>query len=215
MFVAVQAHSSVNFLLVICAHFSILLFALILMVHGSLLYNIIGHKSFIGCIYYRDLSSICALTFPFLYIFFWWSFIVVKFINLSFKVHPSSTSRNSSITWAHKNSLLYFLLCILKFCLWYLTLDPPQIYLFIHLFWYGLMQEFFFSLTKKKTICPNTMYWLDCPFPNDLKCQFSQVSGIHRYMALFLGSLCYLTGWLDYSCDSINFFNNFSSNFWH
>ena len=82
-------------------------------------------------------------------------FHVVKFISLSFKVHASSTSRNSSITWAHKNNLLYFLLCILKFCLWYLTLDLPQIYLFIHLFWHGLMQDFFF-LTKKKNTCSNT-----------------------------------------------------------
>lgn len=149
----------VNFLFIICAHFSILLFALMLIIHRSLLYNIMEHQSFIGCMYYKDLSSICALTFPFLYIFFWWSFIVVKFISLSFKVHASSTSRNSSITWAHKNNLLYFLLCILKFCLWYLTLDLPQIYLFIHSFWHGLMQEFFFFffLPRKKNTCSNTM----------------------------------------------------------
>ena len=93
MFVTVQAHTSVNFLFIICAHFSILLFALMLIIHRSLLYNIMGHQSFIGCMYYKGLSSICALTFPFLYIFFWWSFIVVKFISLSFKVHASSTSK--------------------------------------------------------------------------------------------------------------------------
>lgn len=86
------------------------------MVHENLLCNTTGYQSFIGCIYYKYLFPICGLTFSLYVPLCFLLKLYCSQIYQSFNVYTISL-RNSSITWAHKDILLYFLLCILKFLL--------------------------------------------------------------------------------------------------
>lgn len=169
------------------------------MVHSHLLHRITGYQSFISCMYHKGLFLICALTFPFLHIFLGLHFIVVKCINLSSKIHASSTSRNSYMTWAHKNTLIFsamhseVLLLILNF--WsHLRFT----YSFTHFVMvscrnFPLLSPPPFFNQKENHLSQHYAIW-DFPFPNDLKCQFSQASGSHKYIAV--SGLPMLSYWL-------------------
>lgn len=97
LLVAILAHSSANLLYIIFARFSILYFALILMVHENLLCNTTGYQSFIGCIYYKYLFPICGLTFSLYVPLCFLSKLYCSQIYQSFNVYTISL-RNSSIT---------------------------------------------------------------------------------------------------------------------